>query len=143
MSKSEAGLDPYQALLQSLIAGLVLLICALTAAPAHARTVDTSSRSSVASFYKEVYLDSNGVPAKWTGSASSCKPGKVSGDYQDAGIQRVNYYRAMAGLPGDVTLSDERSAKCQAAALMMTANRRLSHTPSSSWRCFTSMWRTR
>jgi hypothetical protein len=116
----------------------VLSICALVAAPAQARTVDTSSRSDVVSFYEKVYLASNGVPAKWTGSTSSCHPGKVSGDYRDAGMLRVNYYRAMAGLPGDVELSSEWNAKCQAAALIMTANRRLSHFPKSSWRCYTA-----
>jgi hypothetical protein len=117
---------------------VLLLIEGLTAAPAHAVTVDTSDRSEVVDFYKSVYLESNGIRAKWTGDVSSCDPGKLSGDYKDAGILRVNYYRAMAGLSGDVALSGEWNAKCQAAALMMTANRRLSHSPASSWHCFTS-----
>jgi hypothetical protein len=42
----------------------------------------------------------------------------------------------MAGLPGDVTLDPAWNAKCQAAALMMSAQGQLSHYPDSSWACY-------
>jgi hypothetical protein len=43
----------------------------------------------------------------------------------------------MAGVPG-VTLSDEYSAKAQAAALMMSVNGKLDHSPSPAWSCYSS-----
>lgn len=39
----------------------------------------------------------------------------------------------MAGVPAGVTLNPANHAKAQAAALMMSVNRQLSHTPSTSW----------
>ena len=47
--------------------------------------------------------------------------------------RRVNYYRALAGLPADIVFNETKSAKCQKAALMMSANNALSHNPPSSW----------
>jgi hypothetical protein len=42
----------------------------------------------------------------------------------------------MAGVPAKVTLNDEYSTKAQAAALMMSVNRQLSHDPPASWQCY-------
>jgi len=69
---------------------------------------------------------------------ASCDPGDLLSDYRSATIQRVNYFRSMAGLPGNVTLDAAKNAGCQEAALMMSANGALSHNPPSSWSCYTS-----
>ena len=73
---------------------------------------------------------------QWNGSLAQCLPGTTSLAYEEATIRRVNYYRAMAGLPGDVTLDPVWNAKCQAAAQMMSAQGELSHDPDSSWACY-------
>jgi hypothetical protein len=51
---------------------------------------------------------------------------------------RINYFRAMAGIPANVQFSDEYNRKAQQAALMMSVNRKLSHGPSSDWDCYTA-----
>ncbi len=51
---------------------------------------------------------------------------------------RINYFRAMAGVPADIQLSDVFNAKAQAAALMMSANRQLSHSPPPTWECYST-----
>lgn len=44
----------------------------------------------------------------------------------------------MAGIPPLLGLDDTYSAKAQAATLMMSVNRKLSHSPDSSWTCYTA-----
>jgi hypothetical protein len=44
----------------------------------------------------------------------------------------------MCGLPTQITLNPISSAKSQEAALMMTANGTLSHSPPPSWTCYTA-----
>lgn len=124
----------------SRITALVLAgALALGAAPAAAQlpAVNPGDRASVVSFYENVYQASAGSP-NWTGDVASCTPGAVAGAYLDAGMLRVRYFRAMAGLPTDLTRDGSLDAKCQAAALMMTANSALSHSPPTGWTCYTA-----
>jgi hypothetical protein len=67
--------------------------------------VDLASRQSVLRFYRDVYLATQGTPLGWTGSQSVCDPGATSTAYRQAIARRINYFRAMAGVPGDVVLS--------------------------------------
>ncbi len=69
----------------------------------------------------------------WTGSVSSGLAGTTSAAFKEDVRRRINYYRTLAGLPGDIVFSEFKSAKCQKAALMMSANRTLNHYPPSSW----------
>ncbi|MCB0084787.1 MAG: CAP domain-containing protein, partial [Caldilineaceae bacterium] len=50
---------------------------------------------------------------------------------------RINYYRAMAGVPADITLLADYNQQAQAAALMMSVNQRSSHDPTVDWTCYT------
>jgi len=99
-------------------------------------TVDTRDRFQVQAFFHWVYEASEDVPIEWTGSVAMCSPGSTSSAYEEATIRRVNYFRAMAGLPGDATLDPQWNAKCQKAALMMSAQGGLSHDPGPSWKCY-------
>ena len=110
---------------------------AASVAVAQPFNIDTSSRESVRVFYNTVHQASEGVPMDWTGNIDNCNPGTVSPAYLDAVSLRVNYFRAMAGVPSDVTVTPEHNAKAQAAALMMSANRSLSHDPPPAWSCWT------
>lgn len=103
--------------------------------------IDTASRETVRSFYNRVYQASEGVPIGWTGNLAACNPGTVSQAYQDATALRVNYYRAMAGLPSNITFTEAANLKAQAAALMMSANRQLNHEPPTSWTCYSELGR--
>lgn len=119
--------------------GLALLPVAgpATEGPTAGFAVDTQSREEVRNFYNAVYKASEGVDIGWSGDLASCNPGDTAPAYQDAVIRRINYFRAMAGVPAEVALDYEVSAKAQQAALMMAANNALNHFPPMDWRCYT------
>ena len=100
--------------------------------------VDIHDRQAVLNFYNQDYLAYSGAAINWTGSQNPCNPGTTGAVFKDEVIHRVNYFRAMAGLPADVTLLADMSSKAQAAALIMSANGNLSHTPPTSWLCYSS-----
>jgi hypothetical protein len=73
----------------------------------------------------------------WSGSVDACSAGDVTADGRASALRLVNLYRFLAGLP-EVTTSPGLDAKAQRCALMMHANRALSHSPPDSWRCFSA-----
>jgi uncharacterized protein YkwD len=98
--------------------------------------IDTTSRAEVVARWYDTYFDN--TPFAWTGSVSGCAAGDTTDAFKAAVLRRLNYFRAMAGLNGDLTLDPSSSAKAQQAALMMDANDRLSHTPTPDWRCYSA-----
>lgn len=100
--------------------------------------IDTSDRQASLDYYRDVYLAAEGVPIWWTGDHASCDAGQTAQAFRDAVQLRINYFRAMAGVPGNVRLRDEYSRKAQQAALMMSVNGTLSHSPETSWLCYTA-----
>lgn len=101
--------------------------------------VDTSPREQVRSFYNAVYRASDGVGIGSTADIATCTPGTNSPVFQDAVLRRINWFRAMAGLPAAVTFSASENVQCQAAALMMSANTNLQHTGiPPTWHCFST-----
>lgn len=98
--------------------------------------VDTTDREAVRRFYGQVFMEPR-VAMGWTGSYATGNAGTVSLEYQRATIQRINWFRAMAGVPATVSLSSTNSLKAQQAALMMSANNALSHYPTSDWKFYT------
>src|SRR5581483_4923624 len=104
---------------------------------AGAFAVNTMDRTAVVNLYNTVLVPALAVPAGWTGSIAGCVAGTNSDAYQAATISTVNYFRAMAGLPDNVTLDTARSVNDQQAALMMIASGRLSHFPDPTFTCYT------
>lgn len=104
------------------------------AAPGYA--VNTHDREAVRLFYATVFASSQGVSSGWTGSVTRCDPGSTSAAYQQATQRRINWFRAMAGVPAAVVLDEGFSRKAQQTALMMSAQRQLSHFPDASWACY-------
>jgi hypothetical protein len=100
--------------------------------------LNPNDRTEVAQFYQTTYKASQGVASGWNGNRSTCTAGTTSQAYADATILRVNYYRAMSGLPGDVVLSNQWNMQAQDAALMMSVQNALSHSPDTSWACYTA-----
>ena len=98
--------------------------------------VDISSRAASASFFSSYYTAEPNIG--WTGSQATCNAGTTSAAFKAAVIDRIAYYRAMAGVPSSIGLSESSSAADQQAALMFSRNNQLSHSPSSSWACYTS-----
>ena len=100
-------------------------------------SVDPANRNSVLSFYFSTYLPGNDIASGWNGDTSNCTAGATSAAYLQATADRINFYRAMAGLPANVQLDATLNARCQEAALMMSAENSLSHSPPTTWSCFT------
>jgi hypothetical protein len=100
--------------------------------------VDTSNRQQVVDLFNTVYTPALAVPSGWNGDTASCNPGTVSAAYDAAELQMLDYFRAMVGLPADLGENLVASDKAADAALMMKANSALSHSPPSSWKCWTS-----
>lgn len=103
-------------------------------------SLDPTQRERVRSFFNSVYQASEQVAMGWTGvvGTGSDAPGTLSAAYLDATLRRVNWFRAMAGVPADMTFSGSYNSKCQQAALMMSANKALSTSPPSSWKDYTA-----
>ncbi len=99
-------------------------------------SVDSGDRDAVVQLYRNFYEASEGFVADWTGNEDTCLPGAVSDSFNRALLRRINYFRAMAGAPGDLVLDDDLNAKAQAAALIMIANNRADHDPQASWVCY-------
>jgi hypothetical protein len=101
--------------------------------------VDTTNRTDVLAFYQTAYVASENYPANmaWTGSVAGGTAGTTSATFKEDVRRRINFYRALSGLPGDITFDSVKSAKCQEAALMFARNSDLSHTPPNTWIYYT------
>jgi hypothetical protein len=101
-------------------------------------SVDTSSREQVRDFYNAVYLSSDGVPMNSTAVTTNCFAGTNSLAFLDATLRRINWFRALAGVPAAVTFDPGESLTNQQTALMMSANNQLQHVGiPPTWSCFT------
>ncbi len=75
---------------------------------------------------------------EWTGDTSTCDAGTISVDYQLQQVDRINYFRTLAGLEHMVSLDTSMSEAAQAAALMIQANAAVSHAPTADSTCHTA-----
>jgi uncharacterized protein YkwD len=103
-------------------------------------SVDTANRRDVLAFYQCIYKASESFAANmaWTGSVASCVPGTTSAVFKNDVLRRVNFFRAMTGLPANITFNATNSSKAQEAALMMSSNGALDHFPPNTWSCYTA-----
>jgi hypothetical protein len=102
--------------------------------------VNPQSRMDVLAMYQTVYGASEDYAANlaWTGDVPTGAAGTKSAAFKDDVRRRINFYRALCGLPADIVFSDTKSAKCQKAALMFARNNDLDHTPPTSWVFYTA-----
>jgi Cysteine-rich secretory protein family len=101
-------------------------------------TVNINSREQVRSFFNAVYNASVGISMDSTAVISNCVPGSNSFPYYNGVLLRINWYRAMAGVPAIESFNTNNCIDDQEAALMMSANTNLSHYPPPTWNCFTA-----
>ena len=103
-------------------------------------TVDRTSRRDVLAFYNTIYYASENYAAnrQWTGNVTTGVPGTTSAAFKADVLRRINFYRALCGLPADIALNDALNAKCQEAALMFSANKDIAHNPPPSWTYYTA-----
>ena len=98
--------------------------------------VRLASRAQVVSLYRNYYLPAT-PGADWTGRFAAHEAGTVSDDLLRATLRRINYYRAMSNLDGNVVLDPALDAGCQQAALLMALAGHISHHPPPSWPGYT------
>ncbi len=101
-------------------------------------TVKTASREESRQFFNTVYTASEGFSIGWTGYLASCTPGTTDPAFRDLVGVRINYFRAMAGVPAGIVFDSTFNTKDQAAALIMSANNSLSHYPPNTWSCYSA-----
>lgn len=118
---------------------LIAQICTFTP-KATAASIDTRNRAAVLAAYNEEF-NRREPPSEWTGEVSTCRSGSTSPAYQSSVLQRVNWYRNMAGLPS-VAYDTALNQRAQDGALISSAEGALSHTPASTAKCWTSSGRT-
>lgn len=135
----------------AVIAAMVLGLVMTTSSPANAadssgyrRTarwtgaVNTGSQAAVNAAYWSSYAPKYNQLVDWLGgSILGCLPGLTSSVTNQGPLSALNYVRSLAGL-APVTFSPSMNSNAQRAALIMAANNALSHSPSSSWKCWSS-----
>ncbi len=124
-------------------------------------SVDTSDRNDVVAFWHAVYMASEGYQSRinWTGTYTSTGAG-AEGTTSPAFVadveRRVNFFRAMAGLPADVSVNSgsavridgsdphkpaattHKSAAAQRAAYVVAMNNALFHNPPTNFVAWTA-----
>lgn len=100
-------------------------------------SIDPENRWQVRDFYKAVFLATELTDSQWTGNYDTGDSGRVSEEWLEATLARVNYFRSMAGVPGKVTFDGEMSSASQQAALMLSVRGQLSHNPDETWPWYT------
>jgi uncharacterized protein YkwD len=99
--------------------------------------INTRSASAVNAAYWSQYANVQSLSTGWWGGdLLSCAPGLSSASSNAATLSALNYVRSLAGL-APVSLNGSLNQSAQEAALMMSANGALSHSPSPSWKCYT------
>ncbi|WP_291152428.1 CAP domain-containing protein [Flavobacterium sp. UBA7680] len=98
-----------------------------------------TARDSAVYNYNEVYLKTNLTNSGWTGNILTCNAGTIPTTTHEMVAKRINYFRNLVGLPKiEMDLSTDKVKACQEAAFMMHANNKLSHFPTSDWKCYTA-----
>jgi len=100
--------------------------------------VDILDKDAVEQLYVTEYMTSEGVSSGWTGNHANCNPGTTSDAFREAVLRRINYFRSMSGIPPVTAFKDEYNQRAQSAALMMSTNKQLDHTPPETWLCYSA-----
>ncbi len=72
----------------------------------------------------------------WTGNTTSCDAGTISALAHQRTLDRINYFRRLCGVADNIVFRRDLDSLCQEAALMMKAQGGLSHSPDTSWACY-------
>lgn len=99
--------------------------------------VDTAQREETRNFYNAIYKASENDAMNWSGDANTCTPGTIHPEFREATLLRINFFRALAGVPANIVFLETYNDKARQMALMMVANEDISHDPPASWLCYT------
>jgi hypothetical protein len=110
----------------------------IQALPPAGLVINTQDREAVRTFYRGIFFQSEDVPMGWSGNYATGDAGTTAQPFRDAVALRINGFRALAGVPANISFSNTFNLKDQQAALMMSANGQLSHTPPATWIYYTA-----
>lgn len=98
--------------------------------------INTWDRAAVVSGYVEEF-ERTEPDSGYTGHVATCVAGTTDQAFRDSLLQRLNWFRRMAGLD---LVAERRShtREAQFAALIMAGQGQLSHSPPESWPCYTA-----
>ncbi|MBP7948432.1 MAG: hypothetical protein KA004_02165 [Verrucomicrobiales bacterium] len=141
-------------------------LAAPTEPPAAGFVIHSQDRLDVLAGYHRFYLASEGASAVmgWTGNYDTCTPGTTSSAFRTMIRRRVNFFRAMAGMPATISFdafsagnergdsimvpaNTSKSTCAQNAALLQAVANEgsppnpdpiLSHNPPQTWFCWTA-----
>jgi hypothetical protein len=99
-------------------------------------SVNTDAREEVRGFYNAIYPSSENVPQGSTADQSGCTPGHNSNAFQQAELRRINWFRAMAGMPASIYLDPVDNWGSQQMAILQSANNVLDHNPTNTYDCY-------
>jgi hypothetical protein len=94
---------------------------------------DTSNRTAIRDSWHLVMAPTLTVPMGWSGDVAAGIAGDTSQNWKDAVNTRINWFRAMAGVPAGIVLDPTYSAKAQQAAMMFSVNQQIDHFPPTTW----------
>lgn len=117
----------------------VLPVSGLCAGNAPGTWLDTENRSVVAAAAANILRPAELVSVDWTGNMAEGKAGAVGSAYQRLVLERINWARRMAGVPGQIAFDDVYNRAAQQAAILMAANGQLSHNPPSNWKLYSPL----
>ncbi len=100
--------------------------------------VNSDSREQVRQFYNAIYPASENIPIGSTANVADCIPGTNSTAFVEGVLRRINWMRAMAGVPAAITFNATYNADDQEMALMISANNALNHNPPTNFTCYTT-----
>lgn len=103
--------------------------------------LDISQRAAVRLLYQVRYR-ATPLSGYWRGSVADCVPGELLAAHRADLLDRLNLFRALAGVPADLVEDPAASRKIQAAALAVAANGRIAHQIDPGWRCYSEEART-
>jgi hypothetical protein len=112
---------------------------ALSIPPSVRTPVDVTDPAAVTGYHRTYYQQAPTPAPGWTGSAASCTPGSLDPSYLDAALQRVVYFRNLAGSTTDtIDLDAVQNTSAQVGALLMAVNDDIDHYPNSG--TFPACW---
>jgi hypothetical protein len=100
--------------------------------------VNSQSREQVRDFYNAIYPTSENIPEDSTADVPDCYPGTNSVAFEEAVLRRINWFRAMDGMPASVTFDTADNQLAQQMAVMISDNQALNHDPPDTWLCYNS-----
>ncbi|MEM9201753.1 MAG: S-layer homology domain-containing protein [Actinomycetota bacterium] len=130
------GRKIWSLLAAAVLASVVVTVPMATPVAAADEWINTADRAAVLAAW-DTEFNRTEPDMGFTGNVGACNAGTTSQAYRDSVLQRVNWYRRMAGL-ATVTENATFSNHNQQAATMMSAEGSLSHAPGAGWDCYTS-----